>query len=416
MDSEFTKKVHDGLYVYHKIEKENMHDYRHNGYHPVDVGDVLNDRYEMIRKLGHGPSATVWLGKDKTNDQYFAIKIMTGKATRKAEKSSFLDRFSEKLKSSSENGAQFLVTEYDKFKIKGVNGNHLCIVEEVMGPSVAVLWSCMLDKRISDRLVPCRAPLTKQILRQVLQGLEFLHSNGIAHGNIDTSNMLLTIGGFKGVEPNILEQDMMDPDTVTENKKNQKGAPKKIVSDQPLYRLVNVDGELGVKICDTNSAFDAENPAEDSGLSAHLRPPEAIVGSGTLGKSVDIWTLGCVIFELLTGKPLFEFSRSKKKEMDDEHLIEMNSIIGPLPSQLSGKWKPTNAFSKYVGANGQITPPPDLKNTLLLEAKFDQLRPDVIDDDEAKQIKVLMRNMLQYDPSKRPSATELLSDSWIQSV
>lgn len=40
--------------------------YHPSGFHPVHFGDVLNDRYEVIRKLGHGSFGTVWLAWDSS--------------------------------------------------------------------------------------------------------------------------------------------------------------------------------------------------------------------------------------------------------------------------------------------------------------------------------------------------------------
>lgn len=43
---------------------ESVDSYRPGGFHPVHLGDVLCDRYRIIRKLGYGSSATVWLAVD----------------------------------------------------------------------------------------------------------------------------------------------------------------------------------------------------------------------------------------------------------------------------------------------------------------------------------------------------------------
>ena len=47
-----------------KLE-ENAQLYRPGGFHPVHLGKVYNDRYEVLRKLGHGGNSTVWLVKDQ---------------------------------------------------------------------------------------------------------------------------------------------------------------------------------------------------------------------------------------------------------------------------------------------------------------------------------------------------------------
>lgn len=44
--------------------EERRHSYRPGGFHPVHLGDVFHDRYEILRKLGYGRYSTVWLVKD----------------------------------------------------------------------------------------------------------------------------------------------------------------------------------------------------------------------------------------------------------------------------------------------------------------------------------------------------------------
>lgn len=49
----------------HGTPCESGESYHPGGYHPVEIGDILNDRYEVIRKLGYGSYSTVWLGVDR---------------------------------------------------------------------------------------------------------------------------------------------------------------------------------------------------------------------------------------------------------------------------------------------------------------------------------------------------------------
>ncbi len=44
--------------------EEDLDRYRPGGYHPVSLGDMFNDRYVVLRKLGYGQYSTVWLARD----------------------------------------------------------------------------------------------------------------------------------------------------------------------------------------------------------------------------------------------------------------------------------------------------------------------------------------------------------------
>jgi serine/threonine-protein kinase SRPK3 len=57
-------------------DEENLKYYREGGYHPVNIGDTFSDgRYTIIRKLGWGNVATVWLAKDERYKSLFLIQF-----------------------------------------------------------------------------------------------------------------------------------------------------------------------------------------------------------------------------------------------------------------------------------------------------------------------------------------------------
>ncbi|KID85148.1 protein kinase domain-containing protein [Metarhizium guizhouense ARSEF 977] len=61
---------------YHWIDgAESLEKYTRGGYHPVMIGDVLNKRYQIVDKLGHGGYSTVWLARDTQQELYVALKV-----------------------------------------------------------------------------------------------------------------------------------------------------------------------------------------------------------------------------------------------------------------------------------------------------------------------------------------------------
>src|SRR5690606_19414652 len=68
-DSEFESR--DGA--------EDFEDYKVDGYHPVVLGEVFNEKYQIIQKLGWGHFSTVWLVNEKKTNHYYALKIQKSK-------------------------------------------------------------------------------------------------------------------------------------------------------------------------------------------------------------------------------------------------------------------------------------------------------------------------------------------------
>jgi serine/threonine protein kinase len=61
-------------------EQEDPRDYCKGGYHPVEIGDVYNRHYVIIRKLGWGHFSTVWLSWNTRDERYVALKIVKSAA------------------------------------------------------------------------------------------------------------------------------------------------------------------------------------------------------------------------------------------------------------------------------------------------------------------------------------------------
>uniref|UniRef100_A0A3B3XQ57 non-specific serine/threonine protein kinase n=1 Tax=Poecilia mexicana TaxID=48701 RepID=A0A3B3XQ57_9TELE len=154
------------------------------GYHPVQIGDSLNRRYQVVSKLGWGFFSTVWLCMDLSGRRV-AVKVLKSGAgfAQAGQDEQALLRYSSGPVSRHPS-SQRIVQLLDEFKLVGVNGV-LCLVLELLGPSLRTWQLCLGNPGLMQ-------PWVKQILSQVLQGLDYLHTRcKIIHTDIKPENILL---------------------------------------------------------------------------------------------------------------------------------------------------------------------------------------------------------------------------------
>ena len=113
-------------------DQESPEDYKEGGYHPVAVGDVYQERYAVLRKLGWGHFSTVWLCWDSLDSVFTALKVVKSarhytetaideiKLLKSVRTSDPVDAFCHKT-----------VQLLDDFMISGPHGIHVCMVFEV---------------------------------------------------------------------------------------------------------------------------------------------------------------------------------------------------------------------------------------------------------------------------------------------
>lgn len=191
--------------------------YRPGGFYPVQIGHTLNGRYDILCKLGYGSFATVWLAADswsvflhspRTNPCLFtdshhsparsktfvAIKILKASVSQSANSELSLYRL---LGSAGSEPAisPYVVGLLASFELVGPNGKHTCFVLEFMGPNLSDMlrWQEFEVGDPFDDDFCRRLPkhLAKRILKDLLRGLQFLHSNKVVHGDVHKGNILV---------------------------------------------------------------------------------------------------------------------------------------------------------------------------------------------------------------------------------
>uniref|UniRef100_A0AAY5E864 non-specific serine/threonine protein kinase n=1 Tax=Electrophorus electricus TaxID=8005 RepID=A0AAY5E864_ELEEL len=169
-------------------EQEDPNDYCKGGYHHVKIGDLFNGRYHVIRKLGWGHFSTVWLSWDIQAKRFVAMKVVKS-AEHYTETALDEIKLLRAVRNSDPNdpSREKVVQLLDDFKISGVNGTHVCMVFEVLGHHL-LKW--IIKSNYQGLPLPC----VKSIIRQVLQGLDYLHTKcKIIHTDIKPENILMSV-------------------------------------------------------------------------------------------------------------------------------------------------------------------------------------------------------------------------------
>ncbi|KAL8912724.1 MAG: hypothetical protein Q9172_007454 [Xanthocarpia lactea] len=419
--------------------------YRPTGYHPVHFGDLLhNGQYKIIRKLGYGSFSAVWLARDTRHLRYVAIKIKKAKDSIENSELSIMHHLSQQT--GADSTSAHVITLLDHFYCQGPNGTHLCLVLEPMGASVADMLEELPQNKVA-RLrfgYVSRYPkwMAKRVLTHILRGIAFLHLRGVIHGDIQPGNLLFSASSLDSVGVEELEDDETGAVVAVErlDKKADKWAPKYMAISDPVVDYTDLDPEFTIKVSDLGAgklndqknfdypvksvltqtiAFISDNVSKDPITPVGLRSPELIL-KAPFDQSIDIWSFGCLVYELLAGTPLFAVMHMGGQDMDDcddDHLLQMTDIMGPLPEHLFSRW---SRSSKYFNDNGElfnsmIDGPPKIIRFGPLEDQFRKHKSNEIAEEEEGLVLDLLRYVLRYEPKERPSAEDVLKHAWFSS-
>lgn len=211
----------------------------------LSKGQKINDRYEIIKSIGEGGMANVYLAQDTILDRKVAIKVLRGDLSADDK---FIRRFEREAQSVSNLSHQNIVEVYD---VGVEDGNHYIVMEYIEGKTLKQL----LKKRESLTLTE-----VIDIMTQLTDGIAHAHESYIIHRDIKPQNIIIEDNGLIKI------------------------------TDFGIAMALNA-----TQLTQTNSVMG----------SVHYLPPEQASGKGSTIKG-DIYSLGILMYELLTGNVPFK--------------------------------------------------------------------------------------------------------------
>lgn len=235
--------------------------------------------YRLIKEMGRGATAIVYEAVDDNNNQLVAVKAIPSQKLRDPR---VMENFKRELRLLHGLNHKNIV------KIKGVEktvNNIYFILEYCNGGNLLDFMHAY--KRVNNSQLPEK--IVQKILRQLIEGLQYMHNNRTVHRDIKLENILLNF-----------DESM--------NQVSAGGLPDKID-----YKKVGFEN-FSIKIADLGYARELEGSGVASticGTPITMAPDIINLFNGNSNKDnsynnkVDLWSLGTITYELLIGQPPF---------------------------------------------------------------------------------------------------------------
>ncbi|RLV94773.1 Dual specificity protein kinase KNS1 [Spathaspora sp. JA1] len=267
-----------------------------NGHYIIKINEPFANRFIIIKLLGQGTFGKVVQCFDKVNREHVAIKIIRNiQKYRDAAKIEL--RILSTLKKFDNKNANHCIHLRECFDYRG----HICIVTDLLKIS-------LYDFLENNKFIPFPGSHIQAISKQLIRSVTFLHDLNLIHTDLKPENILLHDDNYS--KKNLLTSTVISAYMKLGNSSSRK-VPKysKILKD-PLIQVI-----------DFGSAIFNDEYHSSIVSTRHYRAPEIVLGTGW-SFPCDMWSIGCILVELIIGEPLF------KTHDNLEHLAMIEKVCG----------------------------------------------------------------------------------------
>lgn len=323
----------------------------------IAKGQKINDRYEIEKLIGEGGMANVYLALDTILDRKVAVKVLRGDL---AGDEKFVRRFQREALSASSLSHPNIVEIYD---VGEDDGNFYIVMEFIEGKTL---------KQLIKKRGVLSLPETMDIMLQLLDALASAHDSYIIHRDIKPQNIMIKESGLVKI------------------------------TDFGIAMALN-----NAQLTQTNSVMG----------SVHYLPPEQASGKGSTIRS-DIYSLGILMFEMLTGK--MPFKGDSAVEIALKHMKEplpsvrdLNPVVPQSVENIILKASAKNPKNRYRDVRQMAE---DIKTSLDEERKDEQkivFKYPETDFSDTKTVNVLKEEKKE-NKDEKPVAKQITEEDKIE--
>ena len=295
------------------------------------LASALDGRYVLIRELGSGGMATVWLANDLRHNRRVAVKVLQSSAA----ETLGVDRFLREIEIAATLQHPHILPLFD---------SGLCRVDGEDIPFYVMPF--VAGESLRDRLRRERPSVQESelLVREVAGALDYAHMHGVVHRDIKPENILLSEGHA-------------------------------LVADFGIARAVGL--AVDAKLTETGTSL---------GTPAYMSP-EQVLGDRDIGPASDVYSLGCVLYEMLSGEP--PFTAATRDALLVKRFMETPAPIRTLRSDVpesmdhaiqralarepAARWTTAGEFAQALLVS---TARPDRGELSIAVLPFDNLSPD----------------------------------------
>ncbi|KAK6343866.1 hypothetical protein TWF696_007520 [Orbilia brochopaga] len=389
---------------------------------PVLLDEKLGN-YKVTAKLGHGNFATVWQAepiKELSDLQYESVAIKVCSNNKKDTKDDIIEakvlqKLGKRTDGKGDFGKNHMVKVEECFYTAGHFGNHFCIVQEAIGPT--------LDHYLKIAEKQARGAfeydVAKKVAFQLYSAVSWLHAAGYGHGDIHPYNVLMKEQGFKAAKN--VKREVCYANCKPEDR-----------AFMPPYLVACIDGDLtdstplkfetcDARLADFGQTFKKNHPRRLYRMTTPKgnRSPEWVFKHVPITISIDVWSIACITYRMVTGKHLMlveeryqdengkYLHKRTKSDINNDHMPMMVDLLGTPPAWLINKWD----ISGLQPIDWKSTTPEGS-----LHARIQQDRPADMSDAEAALFEDFLRQTLAWDYRHRATAKDIVQHEWFQSI